>query len=155
MLAVNGLDTQQLKKLGDYRCKLPISKTTSSKEAWWETDLGKKCRIDKINAWTRQAMMSSYWKVWVLVLPERCEDCSLEDAKAKAVFKHFLESKAFLPMEIPNLALRASSEVFGRCVRVQLEGTNSLELVQVEVFGQPLEVDLAWIRNRGQKQAHV
>ncbi len=107
-----------------------LARTESEAEAWWEVDLGAVNAIDTISLFNRTdccANRLSNFHVFVSDVPFTSQ--SVNGTQAQAGVSDF----AF-----PGTAGRQTDFAInrmGRYVRVQLDGTNSLQLAEVQIFG--------------------
>jgi uncharacterized repeat protein (TIGR01451 family) len=109
-----------------------ISVASSALNAWWQVDLGSSAAIDTIAVWGRTdccaTWLSDYW-LFVSDTPFTAGDTPATlQARAGTWSSHQTTA--------PNpLAAVAAGGVHGRYVRLQLSGTNYLEIAEVQVFG--------------------
>lgn len=107
-----------------------VSNTASQVEPWWQVDLGGSTRIGRVDVWNRtdsccSARLADYW---VLVSDSPITATSLADAKAQAGVQAFHQTSA------PSPESKIPVNTTGRYVRIQLPGTNVLNLAEVEVL---------------------
>ncbi len=107
---------------------------------WWQVDLGASAAVSSITVWARtdccSSFLSDYW-VFVSDTPFNATDtpATLQN-RAGTWSNHQTGAPS------PSTAIAAGGTQ-GRYVRVQLTGTNYLELAEVQVFG-------SWIANLAQ-----
>jgi YVTN family beta-propeller protein len=117
---------------GDYAAG-SVSHTNSDANAWWEVDLGQTHALDAVRLWNRsdccaERLANFYVFVSDTPMTGRTHAQLLGDA---AVWRTQIAGAAPRAMLIPTAGAR------GRYVRVQLAGTNFLQLAEVEVHGRP------------------
>ncbi len=129
---------------GDYfGTQHSVSRTNRQANAWWEVDLDGSQFIDAVLVWNRTdgppevaACLSDYY-VYVSDEPFLATDtpATLQPRiDAGDVWASHQAGQAGRPSVI-------AVNKHGRYVRVQLAGTNFLNLAEVEVYGRPLSVD--------------
>ncbi|MDP5031708.1 carbohydrate-binding domain-containing protein [Paraglaciecola sp.] len=108
-----------------------VTHTLTEAQAWWEVDLEAVSDIDVINIWNRtdSCCADRLTNFYVLVSDTPFTSTSLNDTLAQSGVRSFLTAgQASTPTVIDV------SET-GRYVRVQLVGTNPLNLAEVQVIG--------------------
>lgn len=121
-----------------------ISCTQQDGQSWLEIDLGLLTIIDNIKLWNRtdspadpvlpQDLYSSrLFPCWVMIgsdpFSKECNSFSLRDNLKKATCKvKFVDDKRVSSWRCP-------AKTYGRYVRVQLEGYNSLSIAELQIFG--------------------
>ena len=105
-----------------------VAHTGNDFQAWWEVDLAAPCKIDEVIVYTRTHCMDRLWPCWLLISTEQMP---VDLAEARA-----LACKEIRLTEHQRIMLVTMDDVIGRHVRIQLEGTNNLQLAQVEVYGK-------------------
>jgi F5/8 type C domain len=102
-------------------------------KAWWQVDMGRVASIDSMQLWNRTdaatGRLTDYW-VFVSNTPFQATDGPGNLVGKAGVWSSHQTSVSPNPM----IALQ-SHNVTGRYVRVQLNGTNYLQLAEVKVFG--------------------
>ncbi len=108
-----------------------VAQTNNDAQAWWELDLGREVEIDTIRVWNRtDALADRLADFHVLVSSQPFTSTELNPALAQ---------DGVIAYEVNGVAGRQtdlSINSFGRYVRVQLQGTNPLQLAEVQVFGK-------------------
>lgn len=117
---------------GDYAAG-SVSHTNSDANAWWEVDLGVTHALDAVRLWNRadccaERLANFYVFVSDTPMTGRSFTQLLADA---SVWRSQFSGTAPRATLIPTAGAR------GRYVRVQLAGTNFLQLAEVEVHGRP------------------
>jgi len=109
-----------------------VSATGIESQAWWQVDLGKSRSIDKIKVWNRLEFPDRTSDFYVFVSDEPFKSNAVDATKAQVGpgRTFFTSGSCGRPTEI-------SVKQAGRYVRVQLSGTNYLQLSEVEVFAGP------------------
>lgn len=103
------------------------SHTQSEKNAWWAVNLGANYSLDKIIIWNRTdhgwGQRLSNFKV------------SVKDNSGKVTFERtYCRGGRYFN---PAMIIVLPKNIKGQTVRVMLNGTNYLQLAEVEVFGSP------------------
>ncbi|WP_010522804.1 galactose-binding domain-containing protein [Aquimarina agarivorans] len=110
-----------------------FSHTRNNGAAWWEVDLGSVSNISHINVWNRadccQNRLRAY-QIFVSDVPFVSKDI-VATANQNGNGVYFQEGIAQRPT-------RQNIGRTGRYVRIQLSGTNFLNIAEVEVFGTPI-----------------
>jgi hypothetical protein len=99
-----------------------VSQTNPDAQAWWQVDLGSEKIIDSIRAFNRTDCCGDHETNYDIKFGEdgtNWETCSYERGAMKSPSTY-----------------RISGGVLGRYVRLQLHGTNSLQLGEVQVWGR-------------------
>ncbi|MEM7257828.1 MAG: discoidin domain-containing protein, partial [Pseudomonadota bacterium] len=110
-----------------------VAITDLDAQAWWELDLGRVVEIDSIRLWNRTDCCAERLSdVHVLVSEAPFSSPVLADTQNQDGVSDYPISGA--ASQQTDVAVGR----FGRYVRVQLEGTNHLQLAEVQVFGQRL-----------------
>jgi len=120
-----------------------ISIANYAANAWWQVDLGASAVVNSITLWGRTdccgSFMTDYW-VFVSDTPFNATDTPSTLQNRAGTWSNHQPGA-------PNPSITiATGGVQGRYVRVQLTGTNYLELAEVQVFG-------SWITNLSQGKA--
>lgn len=108
-----------------------VAHTGAEARAWWQVDLGGLHRVDRVQLWNRTDCCSDRLQNFtVFVSQADMAGRSFEQLNADpAVLKRQVGATRALPgISLPVQGL-------GRYVRVQLAGTNNLQLAEVQVFG--------------------
>ncbi len=108
-----------------------VSATLGGAEDWWQVDLGGLHRIDRVQLWNRSDCCTELLaNAVVLVSATDMTGRSLAQLKADpaVIRREFGATRAIPGINVPVASL-------GRYVRVQLAGTASLALAEVQVFG--------------------
>ncbi len=110
-----------------------VAVTNLDSQAWWELDLGRMVEIDSIRLWNRTDCCGDrLGNFHVLVSEEPFSSQTLADVQNQdGVSDYPVSGTAAGQTDVPI-------DRFGRYVRVQLEGSNHLQLAEVQVFGQRL-----------------
>ncbi len=114
-----------------------IVHTNNDNNAWWELDLGQVMDLDSIKVWNRTDCCS-----------DRLADFYVLVSDTPFVSKNLnnsLSQTGVFSKRFNGPAGRTTESVIGRSgryVRVQLSGSNFLQLAEVEVLGAPLPVPL-------------
>lgn len=101
------------------------SHTQSEKNAWWEVDLGTNYSLDKIIIWNRTdhefGKRLSNFRVIV------------SDSSNRVTFERtYCRGERYF---IPAMMIALPKNIKGQHIKVMLNGTNYLQLAEVEVFG--------------------
>ena len=111
-----------------------VTHTNADPNAWWQVDLGTSSNVNTIVIWNRtdccSSRLSDYW-VFVSDVPFLATDTPATLQNRAATF-------ASHQSDSPNLNISIGIAARGRYVRIQLSGTNSLSLAEVQVFGTTL-----------------
>jgi hypothetical protein len=114
-----------------------VSHTNSTTNAWWQVDLGARYALTNITLWNRTDCCSDRLANFYVFVSDtdmtgRSYSSILNDA---TIWRSYRSAAAGSTLSIP-----ASTN--GRYVRVQLAGTNFLQLAEVQVFGSlsPVQV---------------
>jgi len=111
-----------------------VSHTNLDSNAWWQVDLGSSANISSVVVWNRTdaccvSRLSDYW-VFISDTPFSGQDTPDSLISRSGTFA--IHSSA-----APNPStVFSTTGVQGRYVRIQLSGTNYLNLAEVQVFGQ-------------------
>jgi RHS repeat-associated protein len=109
-----------------------VSITNSDANAWWQVDLGGTANVSNVEIWNRTDgsgdRLSDYW-VFISNTPFSATDTPATLAGKPGVWRSHQTSQPN-----PNVMIAAAGAV-GRYVRVQLSGTNYLQLAEVKVNG--------------------
>lgn len=108
-----------------------VAHTGADAQAWWQVDLGGMRRVDRIQLWNRTDCCSDRLQNFIVFVAQTdMAGRTFDQLNADpAVLKRQVGATRALPgIGIPVDAL-------GRYVRVQLAGTNNLQLAEVQVFG--------------------
>jgi len=109
-----------------------VSHTGTDNQAWWELDLGRVVDIDSIRLWNRTDCCSDRLSDFhVLVSESPFSSRTLATVQAQTGISDYPVAGA--AGQQTDIAVGR----YGRYVRVQLAGTNPLQLAEVQVFGQP------------------
>ena len=109
-----------------------LASTENESNAWWEIDLGQVQDIDTVRLWNRTDCCASALADFYLLVsddPFASQDLGATLAQPGVVQLY----NGGIAGRQTNLAIGAN----GRYVRVQLTGTNNLQLAEVQVFGAP------------------
>ncbi|MBZ5590850.1 MAG: discoidin domain-containing protein [Acidobacteriia bacterium] len=110
-----------------------VSSTGNNANAWWQVDLGASVSISSITIWNRtdsgQTLLNDYW-VFVSNTPFAATDKPATLSKRAATWSSHQTT-------VPSPSATINAGVQGRYVRVQLTGTNYLNMAEVQVMGQP------------------
>ncbi len=107
-----------------------LSHTLFDTQAWWQVDLGAIYDIDTITLWNREdccADRLSNFHVLISMDPFNSTDLTATQNQAGVLDHHY-----------PGTAPRQTDfpiNNLGRYVRIQLAGTNNLQLAEVQIFG--------------------
>lgn len=109
-----------------------VAHTNIESQAWWQVDLGSVRAIQNIKVWNREEAPERTSDFYVFVSDEPFKSTDLEATKSQVGpgGSFFTAGSCGRPTE---LAMKKT----GRYVRVQLSGTNYLQLAEVEVFAGP------------------
>ena len=112
---------------------LSVSHTNSEANAWWEVDLGASHALGAVRLWNRtDCCADRLTNFYLLVSDTPMQGRALSSLLADAsVWRSQYSGTA------PRATLFATAGARGRYVRVQLAGTNFLQLAEVEVHGRP------------------
>jgi hypothetical protein len=107
-----------------------VSHTNGQPQDWWEVDLGSTYNIGLIKIWNRTDCCSERLSNFHVMVSERpFSSSNLNDSLSQSgIWSSHNSGKAGRTTEIKVNAQ-------GRYVRIQLAGTNWLQLAEVEVFG--------------------
>ncbi len=113
-----------------------ISHTNYEVNAWWQVDLGSTTQIDAITLWNRTDCCSNRLSnFFVFVANYDMTGKSFGDLVVDTmVWRYALGTAAPINLNIPV-------NTTGRYVRVQLAGTDVLQLAEVQIFGVPAAGD--------------
>ncbi|MFL6246089.1 MAG: Ig-like domain-containing protein [Thermoanaerobaculia bacterium] len=106
----------------------PVAITQSSAQPWWQVDLGNVQPIESIQLWNRTDATSTLSNLWVFVSDTPISTTTVDATRALtevSSYRYVLGAGSQLPFRIDRP---------GRFVRVQLEGTNALQLAEVQVW---------------------
>ena len=110
-----------------------LTHTDLDVEAWWQIDLGNRYQLQRIELYNRTDCCSeSLSNFYVLVSDQPFSDAGLTSQLSNPAVTAFSVPFAAGADEIVGLGIT------GRYVRVQLAGTDYLQLAEVEVYGGPL-----------------
>jgi hypothetical protein len=108
-----------------------VTHTNLDANAWWQVDLGTSAAVSSISIWNRTDCcpdrLSDYW-VFV-------SDTPFGPSDTPATLQNRVGTWSSHQTIYPNPATRIPLNARGRYVRVQLSGTNYLNLAEVQVFG--------------------
>ena len=109
-----------------------VSVASSATNAWWQVDLGNSAALNSIAVWGRMdcctTWLNDYW-VFVSDTPFNASDTpAILQARSGTWSSHQTTAPN------PQTTI-ATAGVQGRYVRVELSGTNYLEIAEVQVFG--------------------
>ncbi len=108
-----------------------VAYTNIESQAWWEVDLGSIRSIQNIRVWNRVEAPGRTSDFYVFVSDEPFKSTDLGATKSQpSVRSFFVSGPCAYPTEI-------TVGKTGRYVRVQLSGTNYLQLAEVEVLAPP------------------
>ncbi|HSP63226.1 MAG TPA: discoidin domain-containing protein [Pyrinomonadaceae bacterium] len=109
-----------------------VAYTDLGSQAWWQVDLGSIRSIQNIKVWNRAEAPGRTSDFYVFVSDEPFKSTDLEATKTQVGLgrSFFTAGQCGTPTEI-------TVKKTGRYVRVQLSGTNYLQLAEVEVFAGP------------------
>lgn len=111
-----------------------VSLTTNVNQPWWQVDLGKQRLIDTVRLHQRIEVNSPISErlsdFYVMVSPTPFGDRSLAELTADPSISHIYHAGSFIGASL-DLDFTGTT---GRYVRVQLAGSNYLELAEVEVL---------------------
>jgi hypothetical protein len=118
---------------------------------WWEVDLGSSAAINTVVIWNRtdccMDRLGDYW-VFVSDTPFAAYDTPSSLATRPGVWSvHRLSA----PDPVSAIGVTAQ----GRYVRVQLAGTDPLQLAEVQVFGAPVGTNLAAGKTAAQSSTYT
>jgi cytochrome c peroxidase len=117
---------------GDFY-KNSVSRTAQQAQPWWDVDLGANALLSQVKLWKRtDCCGDALANFHVFVSSQPFTGTTVAQTQAQA---------GVLDLAYPGTAPVTASlpvNAVGRYVRVQLEGTNSLDLAEVEVIGQVL-----------------
>ncbi|MFP5246263.1 MAG: discoidin domain-containing protein, partial [Thermoanaerobaculia bacterium] len=128
----------------------PVAITTSEAQPWWQVDLGNVQPIDSVELWNRTdadaAMLTS---VWLFVSDEPFTATSVTATRAQTGVSSYHYALGAGTTPLTFLVDRR-----GRYVRVQLDGTNRLQLAEVQVWAPltPSRTNAAAGRSNGVTQ---
>jgi len=115
-----------------------VSHTNADANAWWQVDLGASYTITAIRLWNRTDCcgdrLSDYW-IFVSNTP-------FADSDTPATLQGRAATWGIHQTFAPPLSTTVSPMSPGRYVRVQLSGTNNLQLGEVQVYGTGVGVIL-------------
>ncbi len=128
---------------GGVLAECTVSSTTVQPQAWWEVDLGEIAAVDRINIWNRtdggEIDLVNYY-VLASDVPFSSTDLNTTMNQA-GVIAHLEIQQAGRPSYI-------AIEDSVRYIRIQLVGTASLSLAEVEVIGKLSDTDRDGISNQ-------
>ena len=115
---------------GDYFGANSVSHTNNQPQDWWEVDLGAIYNIGLIKIWNRTDCCSERLSnFYVMVSEKPFSSSNINDSlRQSGIWSNHNSGTAGRTTEIKVNAQ-------GRYVRIQLAGTNWLQLAEVEVFG--------------------
>jgi hypothetical protein len=107
-----------------------VAITNNESNAWWQVDLGSTQSIQNIKVWNRVELpeRTAYFYVFVSDEPFKSTDLEATKSQVGPERMFFTAGNCGRPTEI-------AVHKTGRYVRVQLTGTNYLQLAEVEVIG--------------------
>jgi len=110
-----------------------IIHTDFDSQAYWQIDLGRSYQISRIEIFNREDCCAEALQDFhVLVSDAPFVSATLQGAQSQSGVSDFFQ---------PGIAPRQTTELMdlrGRYVRVQLEGSEYLQLAEVEIYGTPL-----------------
>jgi hypothetical protein len=109
-----------------------VSHTDANPQAWWQVDLGAVYPLFTINVWNRTDCCSQRladFYVFVSDVPFTSTDLTTTLNQAGV--------SAYYTAGVASAVTTINVNRTGRYVRIQLSGTNFLQLAEVEVFGGP------------------
>lgn len=109
-----------------------VSATSNDSQAWWQVDLGKVRSIKTVKVWNRVEFADRTSDFYVLVSDEPFKSTDLEATKTQVG-----PGRSFYTSGPCGRPTELGVNQTGRYVRVQLSGTNYLQLAEVEVFAGP------------------
>ena len=113
-----------------------LAHTTNSTQPWWEVDLGQRADIEQLNIYNRSDCCQGRLKdFYILVSNDPFSPAaSLTDLlSSPQVNTHFVDGQIGAVGNIPFLTS-------GRYVRIQLSGSNTLHMAEVQIMGCPSAV---------------
>src|SRR5260370_77855 len=109
-----------------------VSHTNQDANAWWQVDLGASAAVDSISIWNRTDCCSDRLNdYWVFV-----SDTPFGPSDTPATLQNRTGTWSSHQTGFPNPSSTITVNAQGRYVRVQLSGTNYMNLAEVQVFGQ-------------------
>lgn len=119
---------------GDWRAGSLTESANTGPNDWWQVDLGRLSRIDRVQLWNRTDCCSERLSNFmVFVSPNDMTGRTLDQLRSDpAVTSRQVGGTRALP----NIGIPVGG--LGRYVRVQLVGNGVLSLAEVEVFGGPV-----------------
>jgi hypothetical protein len=112
----------------------PVTHTNQESYPWWQVDLGASSLVDSIGIWNRTdaCCVNRLADFWIFV-----SDAPFGSADSPSNLQSRAGTWAIHQQGAPNPFLAVAVNASGRYVRVQLAGTGTLSLAEVQVFGQP------------------
>jgi YVTN family beta-propeller protein len=98
---------------------------------WWQVDLGAQRRIDFVQLWNRTDCCSANLANFVMFVSNN--DMSAETIDQLRADSTVMNRQVGATNALPNISIPVNG--FGRFVRVQLTGQNTLSLAEAQVFG--------------------
>ncbi len=106
-----------------------VTHTNNDNRAFWEVDLGKNYLIEEVKIWNRTDCCQDRLKNFDIFVTDKPYD----DVRGR-LDPYATQDQNTLPRDRQSY----TGIAFGRYVRVQLNGSNNLNLAEVEVFGKEL-----------------
>lgn len=111
-----------------------VSHTNSETGAWWQVDLGARTNVGRIRLWNRTDCCGERLQnFYVFISDQDQTGRTLTQILADPTVTRRSVTASRIPS---NITIQGAAA--GRFVRVQLAGTNPLQLAEVEVFGAPV-----------------
>src|SRR5260370_108215 len=109
-----------------------VSHTNQDANAWWQVDLGNSAAVSSISIWNRTDCCSDrLGDYWIFV-----SDTPFGPSDTPATLQSRPGTASSHQTSFPNPSTTIALSAQGRYVRVQLSGTNYLNMAEVKVFGQ-------------------
>lgn len=105
-----------------------VSCTGLDTNPWWQVDLGDKYYIPVVKIWNRAEAPSRLSNFWVFASEKPFSTNDLNTLKADSSIWKVKQTS------YPNLMMALQVNAVGRYIRVQIEGTQYLQMAEVEVF---------------------
>ncbi len=109
-----------------------VSQTSSEVSAWWEVDLGASHALSAVRLWNRTDCCADQLSNFYLLV----SDTPMQGRTLGALLADANVWRSQFSGIAPRATLINAAGARGRFVRVQLAGTNALQLAEVEVHGQ-------------------